>query len=105
MAHKIGLKMMGIKTRGNSKSANSLPDPPACPDFNPVGMFKSVITEALAKATEMNVSNIYHALEMTHSLGYGDLQLPTPTLMAIKSPLQKVEQCATAVRRLCSLIS
>ena len=100
MHHKIGLKTMDIRNRGKFKPVNSLAYLPACSDFNPVGMFKSAITEAPASPREMDVSNIYHVLEMTDSFRYRTSNLSLDQSWRLL--MREAQQCAVAVRKLFS---
>lgn len=71
----------------------------ASPSINPVDIFRCVITEELAKITELDPSFIYPALEWTNTLDKGDLLLAVPRLRVKGSPAEKAASWAAAVSR------
>ena len=70
----------------------------AVPSINPVDIFRCVITEELAKITELDASLIYPALEWTSTLEKGDLILAVPRLR-VSAPAEKAASWAAAVSR------
>jgi arginyl-tRNA synthetase len=71
----------------------------AAPSINPVDIYRSVITEELAKIAELDASLIYPALEWTSTLDKGDLILAVPRLRVKGSPIEKATSWAAAVSR------
>jgi arginyl-tRNA synthetase len=71
----------------------------AVPSLNPVDIYRCVITEELAKITELDASLIYPALEWTSTLDKGDLILAVPRLRVKGSPAEKAASWAAAVSR------
>lgn len=68
----------------------------AAPSINPVDIYRSVITEELAKIAELDASLIYPALEWTSTLDKGDLILAVPRLRVKGSPVEKAASWAAA---------
>jgi arginyl-tRNA synthetase len=71
----------------------------AVASINPVDIFRCVITEELAKITELDASLIYPALEWTSVLDRGDLILAVPRLRVPGSPTEKATSLAAVVCR------
>jgi len=77
----------------------------AFPSINPVDIFRCVITEELAKITELDASLIYPAIEWTSTLDKGDLILAVPRLRVKGSPAEKAASWAAAVSRSIQFLS
>jgi hypothetical protein len=89
--YKIGSKTMDIRTRVNFKLMNSLAYPLFCLTVM-VLIFNCAITEQPASATEMDVSNIYHALEIQTLSGMGASKFHIPCLVVRESTLWKAKK-------------
>ena len=92
-------EMEDLTSRLSAFGISRLTDYPNCnPEFNPVDIYRSHITDHLAEITGVDISIIYPAVQWPPSLDKGDLVLAVPALrIKGKKPTELAQDIASQV--------